>query len=651
MMKKLYLFMLAALTVFVPVSAQNLKIEPSILDMTKAPASDQEFVFGYCLDDYYQSLTYNTPAKGVWAEMAICVPENVAKELAGNKITKLNIGFKNPMMRKIQVFIKENDINSQDTYLQEDVRLQTEGWNELELDTPYEINGKAIYVGFRYQYYKNNTTALALFDTQTINENACWSNFDNAGWNNTDCAPFGSLSLQLVTVGDKTTSPDLGAQNIIIPTSAKAGEDFTATAVTRNFGGKTINNYNLYYSINDGKETKVEVQSNITPNATDSVELTLNIDEPKIETYYVKIRTEYTEDSQDTNNETEKPVVIYTEMPQKKVLFEEFTGMECAYCGEAKEHLATVLAPVQGKYVQINHHTYKGAAYDYYAVGRSIEYMQYFSDKNSAPTCMIDRKYFNGVGIVFDLLGYDEGKTIEDITKNDCFTSIDIQSEYNEDTRMLDITVTGNKLLALDKKLENVGLHVVLIENGQVNWQNSGSGVLKDYVHDNIVRIFVTDAIGDFIGNEQGKFEKKYSVEIPKYMTGYAGPNGDQGQDLPTYLYPENMEVVAYVANFDIEDRNNCEVINANSCKFGDSTVGITQHTYKETPVKVYSNGKDIYVDGENNGIEIYSISGTLIEKINHPVTFVNLSNTNKGLYIIKVNTENANVVSKIYID
>lgn len=651
MMKKLYLFMLAALTTCIPVSAQNLTIEPNELSIKKAPASEQEFVFGYCLDDYYQNLTYSTPAKGVWAEMAICVPENVAKELAGNKITKLNIGFLNPMMRKIQVFIKENDINSTDTYLQEDVRLPKEGWNELELDTPYEINGKAIYVGFRYQYYKNNTTALALFDTQTINENACWSNFDNAGWNNTDCAPFGSLCLQIVTVGDKTTSPDMGAQNIILPTSNKGGEDFTAVAVTRNFGGKTVNNYNLYYSVNDGKETKVEVESNLKPNATDSVEFTLNIEEPKIETYYVKIRTEYAEDSQAANNETEKPVVVYTEMPQKKVLFEEFTGMECAYCGEAKEHLASVLAPVEGKYVQINHHTYKGATYDYYSVDRSIEYMQYFSDKNAAPTCMIDRKYFNGVGIVFDLLGYDEGKTIEDIVKNDCFTSVDIKSDYNEETRMLNITISGNKLLALDKKLENVGIHVVLTENGQVNWQNSGSGVLQDYVHDHIARIFVTDAIGDFIGTEQGKFEKTYSVEIPKYMTGYAGPNGNEGQDLPTYLYPENMEIVAFVANFDTKNRNNCEVINANSCKLGDSTVGITQHTYKETPVKVYSNGKEIYVDGENNGIEIYSVSGTMVEKINHPVTFVNLSNATPGIYLVKVTTESGNVVSKILIN
>ena len=101
------------------------------------------------------------------------------------------------------------------------------------------------------------------------------------------------------------------------------------------------------------------------------------------------------------------------------------------------------------------------------------------------------------------------------------------------------------------------------------------------------------------------------------------------------------MHVVAFISNFDTNNPFNCGVINANICEVGGSVNAIEDVVagQGDAACNVYSYGDHIYVDGTNVGIDVYTLSGTLVKSINTTVDCVNASDLQSGLYIIKVKT------------
>lgn len=653
-MKKIYL-LLAFLSAFAISHAQKLDVSPSKTQTLSKSVLESENTFGYCVDNdlFYYLRNSSVGMNGTEVQAAIYIPAEIAQELKGNLINKIRIGFNNPSRRDVEIFIRE-DLNGENLFSLKNQQLKNVGWNEVSLDTPFEITENGFYVGYKFHYYYNSTLALALVDMVSFNENARWLKFGNDEWDNEMMANYGSLLIQIVMEGDKQLPGELGMQDIILPESSKSDADIEVNPVVRNFGGEAINGYNLYYSVDNGQETKIEfAQNSITSNATDTASITININEPNVELHSIKLRCEAIDANQDSNkenNEISKDIIVYDNLPEKKVLLEVFTGMECAYCHEGSEHLDQYLQDFEGKYAEVKHHTYSpGGRFDVFAVYRSYEYLRYFSDQNAAPLCMINRHEFPGTPLVFEVNAYDQGKMVEDLLKEPVFTSVNIDSEFNADTRELKLKVYGYNYINYDD-LDNMSVHVVLTENGQQNWQNSSTGVVPDYIHNNIARIFVTEGAGDQISSGIGNYEKNYTITIPETIEGYSDgtfPNKS------TTLYPENMEIIAYVANFDREDKYNCEVINLNYCKLGESisSTSIKESLATEKASAYYSNGM-ICINGDNNGIKIYNLQGNLVKSEKAYTSEIDASGMQEGIYLVVIkNADDTLSVSKILID
>lgn len=253
-----------------------------------------------------------------------------------------------------------------------------------------------------------------------------------------------------------------------------------------------------------------------------------------------------------------------------------------------------------------------------------------------------------------DVLAYNPGMMVANILSEDCFTSIGIESEYDEATREATITVKGTKYLPLD--YDYLTLHVVLTEDGLVNWQNSPSGVLPRYTHNHVARVFVTEPTGDPIKTEAGTYECTYTVTIPETIMPYQDPNGGEFRS-ETSVNPDNMNVVAFIGNFNIDDPFDCEVINVNTCKLGESVSGIDEvqeGTIADAPdCEVYYYAGQIYVDGTNIGVDIYSLAGTLVKTVDGTVSQIDANGLQDGLYLVKVktSTDGNAVVKKVLIN
>lgn len=636
-MKKIYLTTMMALCGLLTVNAQvDMKVDAP-LDLTTPMANEN--VFGYCIDECQGISPTNISSEGVEVALAIYIPENTAQQLKGNTIDGLRVAFNNRYRRDVSFFIMY-DLEGDTAYSLQNQRLQTVGWNNVEFDEPFEITGEAFYVGYRYHFFNSLNVSMAYFDRVTMNPNACWSNIDNRGWNNTDLAEFGALGLQLLMSGNASIGTDISMLDIIMPTSAMTRRDFTMQSIVRNMGNTPIDGYNLYYSIDGGEEVAVPLSDRtIAANATDTVSTVINIDEPDIATHDITVRVETEGDPNADNNSLTESILIYTTPVARKALLEEFTGMECAWCAEASDHIDTYLkqSNVDTSTVIVAHHVYRGNYYDYYSNENSIAYSSYFG-MTGAPQMMINRSSFDGQTLMYDVLGYNPGTMVGIVLNRDCFTALSIETEYDEATRELNITVPVHNYAPLTGS--NPTLNVWLTEDGQINWQNSGSGIIQNYEHNHVMRVYVTPAEGDPIETGVGVFEKTYTVTIPEELEGYNADSGESWKG-STRLNADNMHVVAFISNFDTNNPFNCGVINANICEVGGSVNAIEDVVagHGDAACNVYSYGDNIYVDGTNVGIDVYTLSGTLVKSINTTVDCVNASDLQSGLYIIKVKT------------
>lgn len=654
-MKKFYLLFLALIS-FVAVSAQNLEVNNEVFRAPAAPAADGEHVFGYSLEDSYQFLRYtDAGVTGTQVSAAIFIPADIASQLQGDKISKIRIGFNNSLRKDVEVFIKES-LDGTALFSKKNQRLRNVGWNEVTVDTPVEITGNGFYVGFSYKYYFNNNVALALVDMSTENENAKWLKLGNKEWNNTDMKGLGALLIQIVTTGGKTVAYDLGMESIITPTSMKGGIDTEIKLVARNFGGEDVNGYKIEYTL-DGATKTIELDNVIKPMKTDTVKVMVNVNEPSFGLHHIVAKSIAPEDeSSADNNVAEADLVVYgTSLPQKKVLVEEYLGMECSACYPVSFHMDTIFNKCNGNVIFMNHHAYKGNRYDCFSLFQSVEYSWFFGFK-AAPSVCLDRVPFNMDGASSVMLsGVDQldlGLTANDMLAKDCYTSVDLTTEYNESTRELKVKVSGIKLLPLTG--DNPVIEVYLLEDGQEYWQN-GPGGIKDFVHNHIVRAFITESTGYKISGEAGEYEAEFTYTIPEEMTGWDGENGGEGLTdkngdlVKTTLKPENMYVVATIANFDQADPLDCAVINANSCKLGETTVGVAATETED--LNVYSYNGYIYVDGENEGVEVYSLQGNLVKNVKGNVAEINMSDQTDGLYLVRVKTDNGYQINKLFIN
>ena len=130
----------------------------------------------------------------------------------------------------------------------------------------------------------------------------------------------------------------------------------------------------------------------------------------------------------------------------------------------------------------------------------------------------------------------------------------------------------------------------MLVENGIIAYQRPN---YNDYQHDEVCRLFVTDALGDPV---------RLSVTDSVYATYEVTVNDSWNVD--------NMEIVAFVCNYDSANCNNCTVYNAESC----ALVGNDD---------IPGSGVGDIVAAERRVAGIYSISGVLLDSMQPGVNII----------------------------
>ena len=584
----------------------------------------EQTTLGYCSDE----ISANADPIGVQGQAvsigaAIRIPVSKMAGLKGGKITKIRIGTKSGLTG-IYVWIRSS-LDGKAEVLQR-LGNTTDGWNEVALDTPYEITGEEIYIGYNG---KQPAGVMAVLANEEEQKGATYLSIENE-WADYYGKGFGALYIQAIA---QATLPetDLAIGDFTMDkTFYKTDEPLNFSFNLSNEGTKSISGYSISYRINDGEEITEDINKSINAGAKETYSKEIPANDYGEGTHQIKVYISKLAggaiDEIALNDTLKGTFSIYATSYPHKILLEQFTTINCVNCPYGGKVLTTAISE-RDDVVWVAHHV--GYGTDELTISESGDYLNF--GVSGAPAAMVDRTKIPaatdtnyppfGIGYSNTIAGAKIVTSYMDYCAAiPAFVSVSIENEYDPQTRQLSITVNGERNAIFNTFYPKANISVFLTENG-ILAKTAQSGANKNYVHNHVLRAILTETFGNNIEWENNKFT--YTTTTTLDEAWIAG----------------RMNVIAIVNKpFDAQTPNDAQVLNVEESAIDDPTYdSITEQQLSELNLHV-ENGR-VVITG-NHDLEIYTTNGMRVQNEALP----------KGFYLIRIIADGNTIHTKIFI-
>ena len=531
----------------------------------------------------------------------------------GNHITNVRFGLDNTDISDMKIWIGSSR-NTKDLYEQNVTTLQ-EGWNEVELQTPFAITGDSIFIGIEYTQSGMNYPIRWFFPGYG-GEDGC--HYMYGPYNGTDKASvwiegdWDPIAIQCIVEGDHIPQYDIHTIRVSTEKYMKKGEEWVYSGLyLRNWGKRSGYTARIVCEI-DGWNMAEFTTSGIqrTPEWKSVQFLTkkyIAVGQHKFTMRVKKINGEppvfAADDSQTVTCRT------YTQsLERQKVLYENYTGTWCALSAWSSKRMEEM--DKTGRIELVNIHLDDGLSCDV-----SDEYRIIAGPL--LPAVSVDR-YANYGTSVFGDIGIENAMSIPSMAE------LDVVASYEENSRNVNITVKGRKNKEFDLVEGGANLTVWLTEDSIVYPQYTTAGKYDyEYVHNGVLRTNISAAWGDPITWEGDEFEMHYTAKL----------NDEWIKD--------NVKVVAFLAKpFTGRNFDEIGVINCNHFTLRDAPIvnGIDDFDISDASIDI--DGRNVFVTGKDKSLQVFTVKGTKVGNCN----------LKPGIYIVKVETPSGVVCKKIAI-
>lgn len=502
--------------------------------------ADENFMFGYCFDDIYNALGLGQDYIGGVLEAAIEIPEELAQQWKGRKVTGVNVGFGYSSNKKVLIYITK-DLEIEPVLMQEAVMtVETtadgvNGWNLVTLDKPYTIDGEAFYVGYQSQLAQANDAPIGIdgYPTQNTYADIIGIQYWNTETNQQEMSygnygtQFGCVSLKIEIEGSSMPEFNLLPGEIFLPQFVQKDETFTLQSrlfntgtetiesadVTVKINGETVNNpkvviygegelvdgdYVDQFYIEGGQSGFIAIENLSCPvSGQIPIEITIN-------------KVTGPSGSKDINVTWGAEQLVAGTNYDRKFVVEEFTGSWCGWCPRGIVQMAEMEEIAPEDFIGIAvHYNDKMEAPTYSTYAESF----YYYPGPGFPSASFNRQYVTDTEPSSAPNWQEAGKGsipqwYEVLKDEKIPMKIEVQSEYNQDTNTL--TATAITTFGFDMQKPPYSVTFVLTENNvgpfsQTNyyaggqhgpldgWENKGGNVATIY---NEVARFITGIYG-----------------------------------------------------------------------------------------------------------------------------------------------------------
>lgn len=605
-MKKRILILCTSVFASLTIEAQTLVKVPNIhpteyqkkvSEPSKIKLEEGEKIMGFYTTDELPKTTMGFGEIGEYA-IGTSFPTDIIGKYATREITKVRFGLGEAFGTSI-FSIYEMDENEKLTnlvYTSPEIETVT-GWNEITLASPITIKKNTRYFfTYTYKEIKQNQYSI-LSDIGLFPEKArdggMWAKFGDDWYKQK--TSFGNLVVQAIVKGGDFIDHDLAINNLKTTGYVKKGGKADFTLQLENWGNKLPESYELAVTI-DGQAVEADIQKPATLKATQEVAGTFTFPTDlegvshKLELSIASINgIKPTENISDDVATTDFKVYSKSLDRQKSVV-ELFTSQYCPYCPGGSKIVSAATAKRNDIAIVAVHLDMGYQAQDKFTIAAGNELATALSN-GYLPGMAINRYYidnpvinkYKAITIHPAAAGGDtEEEAAENLSKlfdeinmnaTPAFANVNINTIYDEATRNLDITVSGN---ATNEAKElygpNTTLTILLTEDNLKALQMDGGQMDKSYIHNNVLRAVVTkETAGDAINwIDETNYSNTFNITL----------NAD--------WIPQNMNVIAYITpSFNkINDIKNLSVSNANKVAVT-SPAGIEQSIASKEAMEV----------------------------------------------------------------
>lgn len=458
------------------------------------------------------------------------------------------------------------------------------GWNDVILDTPVRIEENTLYL-ISYDYTQNSTDYPLLADGDVCDyiSGVGFLVYGNLGggemWNNQSQGGFGNLCVQAVVKGANIIDNDMAISNLSLDKGLyNNGETATIAFSARNVGENEITSYTLDIAIDGTTVNTLDTPIALTGN---NQTITANISLAGLEsgvhelTVTVKTINGTTPTENTSNDNVSADVRVYSEALQRQMsLVEEFTSTECPYCPLGHSVLDALKDVRNDLAVAVLHNSYPGVSSlmtDETDLISQILCSGYINPSLALNRYYVDDSSINQYGIVALPSSYQEAHATQaaqmfseiiDMSNNaiPSLATVDIATVYDETSRKLDITVSGDLINNFSEIFDGGTLTVYVTEDNIVARQNNYGSMDYNYVHNDVVRSVVSEVQGDELElTGANAYSNTYSITLDNSWNA------------------ENMHVIAFISKSIAQgDARNYYVTNANLAKVGGNSTGIS---------------------------------------------------------------------------
>lgn len=567
---------------------------------------------------YYQ-VTKDAPAGG----SAVYFPATLMQAYNGAEIVSFHL-YSSVKDNMTVHFSISSSLDGEPLY-EQTVTLDKYGWNEVKLDKPFRLDGSAIYMSYLAEGILNIPYTLSIVDGE---EYICTT---GSGWQ-PGFKGF-SAALYATVEGDNLPLCNVHMGNIVMPGYARLGQSVAFSGDFINLGTVPVESLTFTYHVGDSTASETIDVAKVEPRKSGTFQLNglriMSEGEMPVSVEISAVNGEADFDTSDNMSRT-KQVMCLSDFIQRKVLLEVFSTELCTNCPSVHKQLSAV-TDTCNNIIELGHHA--GFYQDPYTIPSSKEYEWFYkATRLYAPAEMIDRTamidnypevYSDSVPVVS--VGASMLKVLyAQEMLAPAFVTVE-PSIKTDDSGNLLIHVEGSKLI--NSGAESPRLFVFLTEDSVYTLNQHGAS--EGYYHRHMARCSVTPTWGDPIDLEG------YSVDY----TVAVDPSWN----------PAKMRVVAFVANYDADDKNNCRVLNAEEVKVPyDGSTGISG--VEAEGLRVTWDGRTLRVIGGYDSLSVCDLSG-LVVFMSALSDSAALNSLAPGYYVATVKRGNKVRVVKILAD
>ncbi len=490
-----------------------------------------------------------------------------------------------------------------------------EGWNNVFFngDTSWEIQeGQSLLVGFEYKetdaMVESGTGGLCTVGESKGNDFLVLGDFGSGqGWYG--FSGRGSLCIQLIVDVSSLPARDLTLSYVDTGFRyKKAGEEIGMYVIATNTGLEDIEHYTLSCQLDEQTPQQFTYNKTLPEQGEEHLQPTITLPtDLNIGEHHLTITLLDGDNTEPLSEKATETVTFYVydqTLPRQKTYVEQYTSQQ--------EYMVSVVDPI---FNQVADNNTSMALVNIFAPGEplAIPEASYLHElyAYTLPSFTSNRSYFPGESyIAYDVNYYAEQyaafvpSIINDIILQDllqpAFATVNLSATYDESTRLLTIDTTGELAEGATDILGTPALTLLLTENDVVGQQtvlNKVTGrtkVQNDYVHQHVLRTFITPPLGDAVDVSGLQYTAHHTITI------------DPAWNI------QNMTLVAFITRSAdaVNDDNvlQMDITNCNSLSLADLTSIKPIHTIDDaTPSDYFTlDGRRLASPPTQKGIYIH---------------------------------------------